>query len=104
MNKSSKVIATSALGAALILGTAGFSMAGTQADDGESDGPITGAALDQASAAAISVAGGGHVTETSLNDEEGKYDVEVTLDNGDRVDVLLDANFAVVSHETESGD
>ena len=43
------------------------------------------------------------MTETEVGDEESLYEVEVTLDNGDQVDVQLDEDFAVVGTKTESG-
>jgi uncharacterized membrane protein YkoI len=60
------------------------------------DVPITGAALDQASAAALDYLGGGRVTATEVGDEESYYEVEVTLDDGRQVDVQLDEDFTVV--------
>lgn len=63
-------------------------------DDTES--PITGSALDEASAAALSHTGEGRVTETEVGDEDSYYEVEVTLDDGSQVDVQLDRNFSVV--------
>ena len=74
------------------------------AGGGDDEAPITGAALDRASAAALAHTGGGRVTGTEIADEESLYEVEVTLDDGTEVDVQLDANFAVVSSEAESGD
>ena len=74
-------------------------MAGGGDDDGES--PITGAALEQATAAALAATGGGRVTETEVGDEESLYEVEVTLDDGSQVDVQLDASFDVVGSETD---
>lgn len=44
------------------------------------------------------------VTETEVGDEEGAYEVEVTLDNGTETDVHLDKNFTVLGSEAESGD
>jgi hypothetical protein len=63
----------------------------------DTDTPITGPALDKASAAAVAFAGGGRVTGTEIGDEESYYEVEVTLDNGQQVDVQLDRQFNVVS-------
>ena len=37
-----------------------------------------------------------------MGDEESKYEVEVTLDNGDERDVQLDENFNVVGGETDA--
>jgi uncharacterized membrane protein YkoI len=70
-------------------------------DDEGPDTPITGAALDRASAVALGETGGGRVTETEVGDEESYYQVEVTLDNGSQVDVQLDQSFKVVSSSTD---
>ena len=69
----------------------------------EEDVAITGNALQLASAAALNYIGEGRVTETEVGDEEGYYEVEITLDNGQEVDVHLDQNFNVLSHESDSG-
>ena len=71
---------------------------------GESDTPITGPALEKASDAAIAHLGEGTVTETEIDDEESKYEVEVTLPDGSQVDVQLDENFNVVGSEGDSAD
>lgn len=65
---------------------------------------ITGDALRTASTVALAHTGGGKVTETEVNDEESYYQVEVTLDNGDQVDVQLDQNFKVVGQKVEGRD
>ncbi len=83
-------------------------------DDGENDAadkaedeaegadkPITGDALDQASAAALKYIGEGRVTDTEVGDEEGYYEIEITLDNGRQVDVHLDETFNVLSEEAD---
>jgi uncharacterized membrane protein YkoI len=69
----------------------------------DSDTPITGPALAKASAAALAHTGGGRVTGTEVDDEDSKYEVEVTLADGRQVDVQLDARFRVVSAKTDSG-
>lgn len=71
------------------------------AGGGDSDTPITGDAYDRATAAALEHLGEGTVTETEVGDEESLYEVEVTLDNGNEVDVQLDENFDVVGAEAE---
>ena len=71
-------------------------------DDHEA--PITGDALDKASAAALAHTGEGRVTETEVGDEDSYYEVEVTLDDGSQVDVQLDEDFAVVSSEADEED
>ena len=47
--------------------------------------PVPAADLDQAERAALEETGGGTVTETEVGDEESKYEVEVTLDDGTQV-------------------
>ena len=66
------------------------------------DVPISGSALDTASAVALEHTGGGRVTETEVGDEEGYYEVEVTHDDGRQVDVHLDENFNVLSEVVDS--
>ena len=85
-------IAGVVLTVAIIAGSAGAVVA-TGGDDSQ---PITGTALEKASAAALQAAGGGRVTQTEINDEESYYQVEVTLDDGSQVDVQLDQQFNVV--------
>ena len=55
----------------------------------------------QAEAAALAHTGGGAVTETEVGDEESRYEVEVTLDDGSQVDVQLDRGFNVVGSEAD---
>ena len=73
-------------------------------DDDRSDRPIPAADLEQAERAALEETGEGTVTETEVNDEESKYEVEVTLDDGSQVDVQLDADFQVVGTEDDESD
>jgi hypothetical protein len=98
MDRRKRWIAGAALATALVGGTAGF--AGAVGGGGDEDGkdvPITGTALDKASAAALAHTGGGRVTGTEVGDEEGYYEVEVTLADGRQVDVHLDQAFKVLS-------
>ena len=76
---------------------------GTGGDDG-SGKPISGPALDKASAVALDAVGGGRVTATEVNDEEGYYEVEVTRDDGSQVDVHLDRGFNVLSGAADQSD
>ena len=88
---------------AIVGGGAGIAVAtGAVGDDNEA--PITGEALERASAAALAHTGGGRVTETEVGDEESMYEVEVTLDDGSQVDVQLDENFNVVGDEEDGAD
>lgn len=65
------------------------------------DQPIKGSALEQASQAALDYLGEGRVTATEQGDEEGYYEVEITLANGRQVDVHLDENFNVLGQEAD---
>ena len=102
MKRSKKILLASTVAGVVVLGGAGAALAGG-GDDDASDRPIEGPALEQASDAALAETGGGTVTETEQGDEESLYEVEVTLDNGDQVDVQLDEDFQVVGTKTESG-
>jgi uncharacterized membrane protein YkoI len=79
-----------------------------EAEDGDlddaaegADAPITDPALERAETTALEYTGGGRVTATEVSDEEGYYEVEVTLPNGRQVDVHLDASFNILSAENE---
>jgi uncharacterized membrane protein YkoI len=103
MQRRTKVIGAAALAvAALICTGAGVAVA-QGGDDDEQDVPITGAELDRASTVALEHTGGGRVTETEKGDEEGAYEVEVTLEDGTQVDVHLDSNFHVIGDDSDSG-
>ena len=73
-------------------------------DDDATEQPITGSALDRATAAALAHTGGGRVTGTEVGDEESLYEVEVTLADGSQVDVQLDGGFHVVGSENDEPD
>jgi hypothetical protein len=88
------VLALAAVGTGIAIG------AGVRDDET----PITGTALERASAAALAHTGGGRVTDTEAGDEEGAYEVEVTLADGSQVDVHLDAAFNVLGDETDEDD
>src|SRR3954466_911937 len=91
--------------AAVVAAGAGIATAAGGSDSQEGpDVAITGDALQKTSEAALAKTGGGRVTGSEVGDEESFYEVEVTLGNGDQVDVQLDEDFAVVGSETDSGD
>ena len=73
-----------------------------QEDDEESEVAITGSALEKAAAAALAFIGEGSVTDSEIGDEEGYYEIEITLDNGNEVDVHFNENFNVISTEYEN--
>jgi uncharacterized membrane protein YkoI len=70
-------------------------------DDDATDAPITGTELSHASRVALAETGGGKVTATEINDEEGYYEVEVKLDDGSSVDVHLDKSFNVLDSKAD---
>jgi uncharacterized membrane protein YkoI len=99
-----KRIATIIAGAAVVTGgTVGVASAGSGDDDAQ-DRPIPASELDQAEQAALEETGGGKITETEVDDEESKYEVEVTLEDGAQVDVQLDEDFQVVGTESDGSD
>ncbi len=103
MRNNTRWLAGAAVAAAVVAGGAGAAVAGTgQVETGENDTPITGTALERASEAALAHTGEGTVTDTEVGDEEGYYEVEVTLDDGSEVDVHLDRDFAFLSDEKDT--
>lgn len=105
MDKTRKLIVGAVVAVALGGTVTGVAVASGAGDDaGETnEGPITGAAYDQATAKALEVVGEGRITETEAGDEESYYQVEVTKNDGSQIDVNLDRQFNVVKtkHETE---
>ena len=102
MSKTMKIVAAGAAIAGLAAGGAAIATAGSE---GDSEQPIApGADLERAEAAALDHTGGGTVTDTEVGDEESRYEVEVTLDDGSQVDVQLDGGFDVVGEEAETGE
>jgi len=102
MTKRTKILISGAAVAALAAGGAGVALGTGGGDDTEK--PISGSALDEASAAALAHTGGGEVTETETGDEESYYEVEVTLPDGSQTDVQLDRSFNVVGDEADDGE
>ncbi len=100
--KTKFVIGALAGGAAIAAAVGGVAVANT-GDDG-TEVPITGDALTRASEVALAHTGEGRVTETEEGDEDSHYEVEVTLDNGNQVDVQLDRDFNVVGSEADGKD
>jgi hypothetical protein len=103
MRRNTKLLAGAAVVVAAFAGT-GVVVAANVADDDGTEVPITGEALEQASAAALAHTGEGRVTDTEVGDEEGYYEVEVTLENGNQVDVHLDESFNVIGTEDDGRD
>ncbi|WP_091116699.1 PepSY domain-containing protein [Nocardioides psychrotolerans] len=103
LDKKTKIAMAAGVAVLMTAGIAGTAVAGS-ADDDATDRPIPAADLQRASDAALVETGGGKVTETEVDDEESKYEVEVTLDDGTQVDVQLDESFAVVGTKTEDAE
>jgi uncharacterized membrane protein YkoI len=89
-------VAALAVGGTALAGGVGGDDNGGAGDDGPGK-PVTGAALDRASRIALDRVGGGRVTASELQDEEGYYEIEVTKDDGSQVDVHLDSHFNVLN-------
>jgi uncharacterized membrane protein YkoI len=105
VQRRTKIVITSAACALALATATGVAVAASAAsDDAGDDQPITGAALEQASDAALAHTGGGQVTDTEVDDEESYYEVEVTLADGTEVDVQLDESFNVVGDKTDRND
>ena len=102
------VLAGAAVAALGVGGTAIAAGAGSDETDGTRDDgagkPITGPALGKASRIAINHVGGGTVTATEFQDEEGYYEIEVTKDDGSQVDVHLDESFHVIGTKADGED
>ncbi len=62
-----------------------------------SEQQATGPGIEKAKSVALDHTNGGRVSGTEVGDEEGYYEVEVTLDDGSQVDVHLDRDFDVLS-------
>jgi uncharacterized membrane protein YkoI len=71
-------------------------------DDGNGQ-PVTGSPLDRASAVALQQTGGGSVTGSEIDDEEGYYEIEVTKADGSQVDVHLDRDFNLIDASSDGG-
>jgi uncharacterized membrane protein YkoI len=103
MTKRTKILISGVAVAAIAAGGAGVAL-GTGGDDDATEEPISGSALESASAAALEHTGGGQVTGTEVGDEESYYEVEVTLEDGSQTDVQLDRSFNVVGDEADDGE
>lgn len=97
MDRRTRWIAGGALAIAVIGGGTGIGVAASRGDDE----PLTGSALEKATAAALEHTGGGTVIETEVGDGGAAYGVEIRLDDGRVVEVGLDANFEVIGEETD---
>lgn len=96
MSKQRMIIAVVAVLALLGAGT-GVVVASA----GDDDKPLKGAALDEATAAALDHVGSGTVVETEVGDDGSAYGVEIRKDDGSVVEVNLDENFNVIGAELD---
>ena len=96
MDRKRKLIVSGVLALAIV-GGAGVAIATTA----DSDEPLTGSTLDEATTAAFAHTGGGTVVDTEVGDGGSAYEVEVRLDDGSVVEVELDANFHVIGQESD---
>src|SRR5262245_44929388 len=97
MDTRKRWIVGGTLALVVVGGTTGFAIANA----GDDDRPLTGAALDHASAAALEYTGGGTVIESEAGDDGAAYGVEVRRDDGTVVEVSLDADFQVIGHGSD---
>jgi uncharacterized membrane protein YkoI len=82
-----------------------FQVVGDEPDDEGGDQALTGATLEQASAAALAHTGGGEVVETEAEGGgDVAYSVDVRLEDGSEVEVDLDESFQVVRSEPDGPD
>ena len=98
MDRRTKWIAGTAVAILVIGGGTGIAIATGALDD---DTPLTGSALEQATAAALAHTGGGTVIETEAGDGGSAYGVEIRLDDGRVVEVGLDENFQVIGQSAD---
>jgi uncharacterized membrane protein YkoI len=89
------------MGGALAIVVVGAGTGLAIANTGDDDQPLTGSALDQATAAALEHTGGGTVIETEVGDDGAAYGVEIQLDDGSVVEVNLDSDFNVIGDEAD---
>jgi hypothetical protein len=89
------------IGLIVVVGGASAGIAVAAGAGGGDDAPITGSALDRATAAALRHTGGGTVVETEAGDDGAAYGLEVRLDNGNVVEVSLDENFNVIGNAAD---
>lgn len=96
MDRKTKWIAGGVLAVAVVGGGTGLAVA-----SGSDDQPITGSALDRATAAALEHTGGGVVTETEFGDGGAAYSLEIRLEDGSQVEVNLDERFHVIGQVSD---
>lgn len=98
MRTRSAVVATG-LGLVVVVAVGGVAVASS--DDG--DARVTGPEAGRATAAALQATGGGRANSVERDSENGAtWEVEVTTDGGETVDVRLDGDYRLVVIEGDS--
>jgi hypothetical protein len=97
MDRKRRWVGGGALALVVVAGGAGLALASA----GDDDRPLTGSALEQASADALAHTGGGTVIESEAGDDGAAYGVEIRLDDGRVVEVALDTNFEVIGSSVD---
>ncbi len=97
MDRKRKLIVGGAIAAVVLAGGTTLAIAAA----GDDDQPLTGSALDQATAAALAHTGGGTVIESEIGDDGAAFGVEVRLEDGSVIEVALDANFQVIGDSVD---
>lgn len=101
MSRSKKIAAACA--SVLALGAGGAAVAGATGDDGEKQAKGPGA--EQAREAALAITGGTANSVERDGENGATWEVEVTKDDGNTVDVRLDEGYGlvVIEGDSESG-
>jgi uncharacterized membrane protein YkoI len=95
MKKKTVWITAGAAAAVLVIG--GVAVAVAEPWDNDIDDRLSGSTLEQASEAALAEVGDGRVTDSERSDDpDHAYEIEITRENGQEVDVELDEDFGVV--------
>jgi uncharacterized membrane protein YkoI len=97
MDRKRRWIAGGTLAVVVVAGGTGLAIASA----GDDDHPLSGSALDRATAAALAHTGGGTVIESEVGDDGAAYDVEIRLANGSTVEVQLDGQYQVIGREAD---
>ena len=90
MNRKTKLAAVGVSAVALAAGGVGIAQA---VGGGESEGQVTGTEADKAKRAALEAVGGGRVLEVEREDDgRAGWEVEVSRNDGQQVEVHLDSD------------
>lgn len=97
MEKRTKLVLGSLAAVAVIGAGAGVGVAASREDEQ----PLTGRALERATAAALEHVGEGTVVETEAGEDGAVYEVGVRLADGSEVELRLDKSFEVIGSEAD---